>query len=125
MSIFPPHLKVKVLLPAIMAHFWSDKDIAPSCFTFLQQKIFCPFPVNLQNVGFIRKTLYLSRSSSEEGIDDQGGGQEGEEGQVGGGEGQGGGVQETLVPQLHLQWGGVWNRIYFRKMITKGGSVPH
>jgi len=91
-----------------MAHLWSDKDIAPSCFTFLQQKIFCPFPVNLQNVGFIRKTLYLSTSSSEEGIDDQEGGQEGEEGQQGGGEGQGGGVQETLVPQLHLQRGGVF-----------------
>ena len=85
----------------------------------------CSFPVNLRNVGFIRKTLYLSTSSSEEGIDDQGGGQEGEEGQQGGGEGQGGGVQEALVPELHFQRGGVWNRIHFRKKVTKGGSVPH
>ena len=106
-----------------MAHFWSDKvDITPSFFLhFFATKIFCSFPVNLQNVGFIRKTLYLSTSSSEEGIDDQ----EGEEGQQGGREGQGGGVQEALVPQLHLQGGGVWNRIHFRKKVTKGGSVPH
>ena len=85
----------------------------------------CSFPVNLRNVGFIRKTLYLSTSSSEEGIDDQEGGREGEEGQQGGGEGQGGGVQEALVPQLHLQGGGVWNIIHFRKKVTKGGSAPH